>query len=154
MLYHGGTASHTVITTQDIVTHRILRNQMNPHFSAKAVPTFSSTIRECTSLFVRKMQDKCGQEIDLEQWMQFWAGDVAAQTTLGVRFGFMEQGQDIQEVLGGLRVGFRYAASVGQIPSLHSWLIGNRKVIDFLGKFVSLPDPPGVYLDVCRYVPQ
>lgn len=123
---------------------------MNPHFSAKAVPTFSNTIEECTSLFVEKMQGKCGQDIDLEQWIQYWAGDVAAQTTLGTRFGFMEQEQDIQGVLEGLRVGFRYAASVGQIPSLHSWLIGNRTAIQFLSRFVSVPDPPGVYINVSR----
>lgn len=123
---------------------------MASKFSAKAVFAFEPAVDDCIDVFTRAMEQRCGDVVDLEKWLQYWTGDVAGETSLGRRVGFMEKDTDVRDVLQGLKIGFRYAASFGQLPACHSWLIGNRGLIDFLGKFVEVPNPPGVYIDV-RY---
>lgn len=100
------------------------------------------------------MSHRCGQQVDLEQWLQYWTGDVAAETALGRSVGFMEQGSDIRGIIQGLKTGFRYAACIGQVPACHPWLIGNRGLIKFLGRFMAVPDPPGEYIKVEIWFPQ
>ena len=124
---------------------------MASKFSAKAVTSFESAVDGCLDTFARTMEQRCDEAVNLEQWLQYWTSDVAAETTLGNRVGFMEKNADIRGIIQGLKFGFRYAASVGQVPACHSWLVGNRGLINFLERFVGIPDPPGVYIEVSHY---
>ena len=137
-----------MITTQDNERHRLLRFDMASKFSARAVLCFERAVDGCIDTFVRAMEQRCDEVVDLERWLQYWTGDVAAETALDERVGFMEKDADIRDVIQGLKFGFRYAASIGQVPGCHSWLVGNRGLLNFLKRFVGIPDPPGVYIEV------
>ncbi|KAJ5697351.1 hypothetical protein N7488_011035 [Penicillium malachiteum] len=89
------------------------------------------------------MKDLEGQRVDLGEWLQWYAFDVIGAITFQQRFGFMEQREDVQNMIADLEVGLKYAGVVGQVPSLHSWMIGNIWVGKFLAMqpFVHAPDP-------------
>jgi len=57
-----------------------------------------------------------GERVDLGMWLQFYTFDVVGELTFGKKFGFLEEGRDvdgIMESIGGLLV---YLGLCGQVP--------------------------------------
>ncbi|KAL9619348.1 MAG: hypothetical protein Q9160_006028 [Pyrenula sp. 1 TL-2023] len=125
-----------------------MRTALASKFSSQAVLSFEKAVDNCIGILEQELSRRLDQVLDLEKWLQFWTSDVAAETSLGQRIGFMEQDCDVRDMIQGLRGGFRYAAAVGQVPAAHAWLIGNRRLVDFVTKFLGFPDPPGEYIAV------
>lgn len=55
----------------------------------------------------------------------------------------MEKREDVQDMIGSLESGLKYAGIVSQVPSLHGWIIGNLWVSKFLAAqpFLKVGDP-------------
>lgn len=106
---------------------------------------------ECSDIFVRAMRDLQGKPVDLGIWLQWYAFDVIGAITFQRRFGFMEKRQDVHGMISGIEGDLKYAAVVGQIPALHSWLMGSRFVSKCLSEqpFVDIPDPLRTIVKVC-----
>lgn len=87
----------------------------------------------CSEIFTAAITDLQGQVVDLGEWLQWYAFDVIGAITFSKRFGFMENRQDVNGVIAGLEGGLMYSSVVGQIPWMHSWLLGNKTVNRLLG---------------------
>jgi hypothetical protein len=53
------------------------------------------------------------------------AFDVVGEITFAQKFGFLEQGSDIDGMMGAIEGMLSYAAICGQVPELHPFLLGN-----------------------------
>lgn len=84
------------------------------------------------------MTDLAGQPIDMAEWLQWYAFDVIGKITFAQTFGFLENRQDPDKVIDGLEVGTQYNTTIGQIPEMHPWLIGNDRLMDFMMGFPSI----------------
>ncbi|USP80377.1 UbiH, 2-polyprenyl-6-methoxyphenol hydroxylase and related FAD-dependent oxidoreductase [Curvularia clavata] len=80
------------------------------------------------------MADLQGEIVDLGAWVQWYAFDVIGEITFKQRFGFKEQRKDINNTIAGIETGLVYASLVGQIPSLHDYLLGSATVNYILTK--------------------
>ncbi|KAJ5719166.1 cytochrome P450 [Penicillium malachiteum] len=108
-----------------------------------SIESFEPFADECKKIFFDSIKDLEGQRVDLGACLQWYAFDVIGAITFQQRFGFMEQRKDVQNMIADLEVGLRYAGVAGQVPSLHSWIIGDIWVGKFLAMqpFVHAPDP-------------
>lgn len=78
------------------------------------------------------MQDLEGQKVDLGSWLQWYAFDVIGMITFNRRFGFMEEGKDVRDMIADIEAGLRYAGIAGQVEGLHHWLVGNKLLMRIL----------------------
>ncbi|KAJ5629935.1 cytochrome P450 [Penicillium herquei] len=133
----------SMFSVRDPATHQALRRPVAQKFSMSSIKSLEPFADECTKIFIDSMKDLEGQRVDLGEWLQWYAFDVIGAITFQQRFGFMEQRKDVQNMIADLEVGLQYAGIVGQVPSLHSWMIGNIWVGKFLAMqpFVHAPDP-------------
>jgi hypothetical protein len=103
--------------------------------------SYEEYVDECTKIFIDAMRDLEGESVDLSKWLQWYAFDVIASITFQRRFGFMEQRQDIDNMIRDLDLGGGYIKVVSQFPGLHPWLVGNKTLMGFMERlFGELPD--------------
>ena len=140
----------SMFSVRDPAAHQALRRPVAQKFSMSSIKSLEVFADECTKIFVDAMKDLEGQKVDLGAWLQWYAFDVIGAITFQRRFGFMEKREDVMGMIGGLEFGLKYMGIVSQIPSLHSWLMGNIWVAKFLAAqpFVKVSDPLRTMVDV------
>ena len=139
----------SMFTVRDPAAHQALRRPVAQKFSMSSIKSLEPFADECSAIFIDAMRDLEGQRVDLGAWLQWYAFDVIGAITFQHRFGFMEKRMDVQGMIGGLEVGLRYAGIVSQVPSLHSWMIGNFWVGKVLG-FMGVSDPLRTMVEVSQ----
>ncbi|OCT44841.1 Pisatin demethylase [Cladophialophora carrionii] len=73
-----------------------------------------------------KQYANTGRVCDFGEWLQWYAFDVIGEMTFSHRFGFLEQGKDVGNIIQTLTKSGAYTAIVGQMPWLDLWLGKNR----------------------------
>ena len=144
----SGSGVHMLVTTQDGARHRLLRSQVASLFTEQGMLAFEDAVDDCVREFIQALRSRAIAPLDLSDWFQYYAGDVAARTTLGEAVGFLSHGEDIDDMVANLARGFHYAAIVGQVPDWHPYLIGNRRIMPILTKYLGFPDPTKPFLEV------
>ena len=66
-----------------------------------------------------------GKLCDFGEWLQWYAFDVIGEMTMSKRFGFLEQGKDVNDIIKTLNKSGAYTAIVGQMPWLDYVLAKN-----------------------------
>ena len=139
----------SMFTTRDPAYHKALKQPVAQLFSMTNMRNYETYADDCTGIFIQAMRDLESQPVDFAIWLQWYAFDVIACITFQRRFGFMEQRKDIDNMIGGLDAGLNYVKIIGQCPTLHPYLMGNRPLMKFLATVIpNLPDPLGRFIDV------
>ena len=89
---------------------------------------FEPYVDSCSNLFFERLDEsfvKQSRSCDLGTWLQLYAMDVIAEVTFGKRFGCLEQGGDVGNLIATIEKFLFYASWVGQIPWMHKYLLGN-----------------------------
>lgn len=82
----------------------------------------------CTSFFLRRTEElfaTTGQPCSFSQWIQFFAFDVIGEITWSRRLGFVEENQDISDIIATVDSFQNYGTVIGQNPWLDRILIKN-----------------------------
>lgn len=149
--FYKGEVMDSMFTTRDPEWHKAFKSPVAQLFSMTNMRNYEPYTDDCTGLFENAMRDMAGQTFDLAAWLQFYAFDVIASITFQRRFGFLEQRQDIGQLIGSLDKGLKYIGIVTQFPAWHAWLMGNRPLMKLLKATVpGLPDPLKTFMDVSR----
>ena len=122
----------SMFSSRDPAYHQALRRSVSQKFSMSSIKALEPFADECSEIFTRAMKDLEGKPVDLGVWLQWYAFDVIGAITFQRRFGFMEKREDIQGMIGDIDSSLRYAATIGQVPEFHPWLMGNLWVSRFL----------------------
>ncbi|KAH7267929.1 cytochrome P450 [Fusarium solani] len=130
----------SMFTTTDPQEHKALKRPVAQKFSMSSLRTLEYLVDPCSEIFTKAMLDLQGQVVDLGEWAQWYAFDVIGAITFSRRFGFMENRKDVKNIISGIELGLAYAGIIGQVPSLHRYLLGNLTLRRILGR-LGVPDP-------------
>jgi cytochrome P450 len=103
----------------------------------------------CIKILEEKFEKLQGQIIDLGTWVHWYAFDVITSITFSNRLGFMEREEDVGGIIEAIEGRLMYNSVIGQTPSLHNFLLGN-KVVEYIANFI----PPIARLNKARYIVQ
>jgi len=146
---YQGAPLDSLFSTRDPVYHKNVKKPVANLFSMTNLKSYEIYVDECNDIFLNAMRDLEGQVVDLSKWLQWYAFDVIASITFQRRFGFMEQRQDMDNMIKDLDHGGRYIKVISQYPGMHPWLIGNRWLVRSWERlFGALPDALTRFMEV------
>ncbi|KAK5266971.1 hypothetical protein LTR99_006071 [Exophiala xenobiotica] len=116
----------TVFSITDSQGHRDLKRPVGAAFAMSALLDLESLADECTTILQRKLDGLEGQNIDFGTWLHWYAFDVIMYLTFSNSMGFMEREQDVQGIISAIEGRLFYNSIIGQVPSVHKFLLGNR----------------------------
>jgi hypothetical protein len=123
-----------MFSTRDQADHKHLKQPVAGSFALSSIRQLEPLVDECTDIFIEEMAKRSPAPVDFSTWLQWYAFDVIGSITFLKRFGFMEQGKDVEHLIENLEGGLTYISTICFTPELHGWLLGN----DTLMKFLSL----------------
>ncbi|KUJ19272.1 putative cytochrome P450 pisatin demethylase [Mollisia scopiformis] len=122
-----GKAQMSLFSSRDQVYHRELKRKAGNMYSMTSLLEMEDSIDECTALFVKilgELADK-GEAMDLGAWLQYYAFDVIGEISFNKKFGFLEKGGDLDDMMATIDGILFYSTVIGQVPYLHPFLLGN-----------------------------
>ena len=102
MPYTKQGALPAVFNTRDETLHKQLKNPIAPLYSLSNVVTFESFIDEVLELLCKQIDQRYVKSqgiVDLGDWLQYFAFDVMGTMTFSKRYGFLEQGKDVDAMI-------------------------------------------------------
>ncbi len=146
--YHGQPLDN-MFTAVDPQLHRQLRSPTVQVFSMTNLRNYEQSVDDCTEILMRMLHEADGRALDYTEWFQWYAFDVISSITWQRRLGFLESRDDVLGMIRGQKFSSTYFAIVGQLPWLHPYLMGNRRLVKLLLKiFPDQPDPMGTLFTV------
>ncbi|PVH96859.1 cytochrome P450 [Periconia macrospinosa] len=112
-----------LFATQDEGIHRMLKKPIASVYSMTNLTSFEDLVDRTISVFLDILDErfvKTGQVCDWGMYLQYFAFDVVGEITFSKRLGFLEQGKDVENIMGNIWKWFEYVAVVGQVPWLDS----------------------------------
>ncbi len=81
-----------------------------------------SYISNCVQVFETRLAEFAEKAavFDLGHWLQCYAFDVIGEITFGKRFGFLDRGEDIGDIMSVLDGFLSYSSWMGVIPEFHA----------------------------------
>lgn len=125
----------SLFSDQSVRRHAQNRKQYQATYSMSALVHYEAFVDECADIFARRLSELSTTDIavDMRHWFQCYAFDVIGMITYAKRLGFLDQGDDVGNVIGALEDHLGYATLVGIFPSLHrlffpikNYLAGNK----------------------------
>ena len=127
MPYTKQGALPAVFNTRDETLHKQLKNPIAPLYSLSNVVTFESFIDEVLELLCKQIDQRYVKSqgiVDLGDWLQYFAFDVMGTMTFSKRYGFLEQGKDVDAMIETIGQFIETTAPVS------SWLYQLRPLSD------------------------
>jgi cytochrome P450 len=124
MFHLDGTT--TTFSERDELVHRAKRRPVSAAYSMSTMKELEPMNDECSAILCDKLGGLVGQEIDLGDWLHWYAFDVVTTIAFSNRLGFMESQGDVQGVIQALSTRLKYNTVIGQAPYLHRYLAGSR----------------------------
>ncbi|PWY74505.1 cytochrome P450 [Aspergillus sclerotioniger CBS 115572] len=126
---------HNLFSVRNTAHHSDARRKVASMYSMSAVVSYEPYVNDCIRRFCAQLDSfaKAGSMVDLGHWLQCFAFDTISGITYGERIGFLDQGQDINNLMANLEKNFLFSSLTG----LMLWL---RPVVLFLGKFFASSD--------------
>ncbi|KAK4548038.1 hypothetical protein LTR36_010758 [Oleoguttula mirabilis] len=137
----------TTFSVRDEDRHKAMKRPVASAFSMSSLKELEPMNDDCSAIFSRKLEGFVGQEIDLGQWVHWYAFDVISSITFSNRIGFMEQETDVNNIIAAIEGRLVYNSIVGQAPYLHKYLFGNS-IVAWLASFI----PAIATLNSSRYI--
>jgi len=111
-----GGALPAVFNTRDETLHKKIKSPIAPLFSlSNTLPLevfVNKTIQVMTDQIDKRFVDS-QVTFDLADWLQYFAFDVMGTLTFSKRYGFLEQGKDVNSMLSTIWAYMSNAAPVG-----------------------------------------
>ena len=82
---------------------------------------YESYVESAQDVFKQRLMEMCedGRVVDMHHWLQCYAFDVIGNITYSRRFGFLDEGKDIEGTMASLDSNLSYSTLVGVYPWAH-----------------------------------
>lgn len=142
-----GKPVRSIAAMQDKKAHANLKRPVVSIYSMSNMITFEPIVDDTIRYFLKRLDEtfmsgsNTGKSCDIDNWVQYCASmsfcycplvltsivafDVVGEFTLSSRFGFLEQGQDIENMLHDLDAQFSYNGCIQTMPILDKLLKKN-----------------------------
>ncbi|GCB25018.1 pisatin demethylase [Aspergillus awamori] len=126
---------HNLFSVQNVADHSSARRKVAAMYAMSAIVSYEPYVDNCIRRLREKLDStaKDGSTLDLGHWLQCFAFDTISEITYGERFGFLDNGKDINNLIANLDQSFVISSLVG----LLIWL---RPLALFLGSFFATSD--------------
>ncbi|PYI33243.1 cytochrome protein [Aspergillus indologenus CBS 114.80] len=123
----------TLFPDRNIKRHSETRKRFSSLYSMSSLLHYEEFADQCADLFRDRLTEfaQSGQTFDLHHWLQCYAFDVIGDITFGQRFGFLDQGEDIEGAISALQKVMAYSTLIGIYPEWHP------RVYEPLSRFTS-----------------
>jgi len=131
----------TVFSVRSEHAHRGIKRPIAGAYSMTTLLELEGLTDECIAIFQDKIKDKLEQaerykiELDLGEWLHWYAFDVITSITFSNRLGFMQAERDVEGIISAIEGRLKYNATIGQWPALHKLLLGNN-FVSWVANFV------------------
>ena len=143
-----------MFTARDPQHHKVLRSATAQVYSMTNLRNYEAHVDECTELFLGILKKHEGQTMDVTEYIHWYAFDVIAAITFQKRLGFLDHGKDMLGLVATRTFSAKYFAFAGQVPWVHPYLLGNRRMMGLLAKlYPDTPDPHGTLFGVSTLRP-
>ncbi|KAL8722234.1 MAG: hypothetical protein Q9181_007531 [Wetmoreana brouardii] len=125
----SGSSLPVVFNTRDETTHKQIKNPIAPMFSLSSTVTYEVFVDQVLEVLFTQLDQRyvhSHRSFDLGNWLQYFAFDVMGTLTFSKRYGFLEQGRDVNGMLASIWDYMTDAAPFTQIPWLDTWWRKNR----------------------------
>lgn len=119
--YVKGKAIPGLFATQDENVHRLLKRPIAGMYSMTSLVSYEPHVDSTIKTFFNQLDNrfvKTGHVCNLHDWLQMFAFDVIGAITFSKRFGFLEQGKDVDGIMGSSWRYFSDASLISQMPWL------------------------------------
>lgn len=117
----------TLFADRSIRRHADNKRVYQSAYSMTALVQYEPYVDECSDLFIRRLEEKSGGEaVDLSHWLQCFAFDVIGKVTYAERLGFLDNMEDIGDMMATLDRHIVYATLTGIYSRLHPYLVPLR----------------------------
>ncbi|KAI9370220.1 cytochrome P450 [Aspergillus egyptiacus] len=133
----SGGALPAVFNTRDEGLHKKIKSPIAPFYSLTNVLPLEGFVDETVQVMVSQLDARfaaTNKEFDLGDWLQYFAFDVMGTLTFSKRYGFLEQGRDVDGMLGTIWTFMMNAAPMTQIPWFDELWYKNRVASFFRGR--------------------
>ena len=128
----------TVFSIRDESAHKALKRPVANAYSMSALVELEPMTDTCIKILENKLGGMQGKDIDLGEWLQWYAFDVITSITFSNRLGFMEEGKDVAGIINAIEGRLAYNSVVGEVPALHKYLLGNPIIASIANLIPSL----------------
>ncbi|PWY65419.1 pisatin demethylase [Aspergillus eucalypticola CBS 122712] len=120
-----GTVLDNVSSTRDEKKHSVLRRAVANAYSLGTLVEYESLVDSTTRCFFEQLESrfvKTGEVCPLSRWVQMYAFDIIGELTFSKRFGFLEGGKDIDNMIYHTGKAMDYIGIMGQLPFLDEYV--------------------------------
>lgn len=138
---NGRRAASLVAVTDEAVHARMKRLVANA-YALSTLVEFEPLVDNTTHVFLDTLQQRFAdtkQQLDLGFYLQAYAFDVMGELTMSRRLGFIERGEDVNNIVKSINANFEYFSVIGQMPWLDDLLGKNPIYVKYFRKNVSSP---------------
>ncbi|KAF1928792.1 cytochrome P450 [Didymella exigua CBS 183.55] len=142
-----GVPLKTLFTSTDEAFHSKLRRSVSNAYAMTSLVQFEPLVDSTTAEFLKQLKQRYADKddesgtVDLGAWLQYYAFDVICELTYSKRMGFLDRGQDVENIISSLEWLLSYAAVIGQVPILDRLFLKNpvRRWLSARGFIPSTP---------------
>lgn len=142
-----------IFATQSELIHRNLKRPVSAAYSMSNLVSFEPYVDATMRVFCDQLESRFISKdggrppaCNLSDWLQMFAFDVIGELTFSKRFGFLENGEDVDGIMAGLWNTFKKTSLVTQMPWLEYLWTNNPVLRHFRGNGKS----PGVVFAMSR----
>ncbi|KAJ9648121.1 hypothetical protein H2199_001898 [Coniosporium tulheliwenetii] len=102
-----------MFATQDEKIHSILKKPIASVYSMSNLVSFEPYVNSTMQVFCEQLDARFadrGQICDFSTWLQYFAFDVVGEITFSKRLGFLETGEDVENIMSDIWKFFQYVA--------------------------------------------
>ena len=120
-----GKRLYTLFTSTDEKFHAKLRRAVANAYSMSSLVQFEPLVDSTIEVFLKELGsrfgDKSGEEgvCDFGTWLQYYAFDVIGELSFSKRLGFVEEGRDVDGIIGNLESLLNYVSVVRRFRCLN-----------------------------------
>ena len=137
----------TVFSIRDEAGHKALKRPVANAYSMSALVELEPMTNDCITILEKKFAGMPGKDVDLGEWLQWYAFDVITSITFSNRLGFMEEEKDVAGIINAIEGRLAYNSVIGEAPTLHKFLLGNTVVRSLANQIPAL-----ARLNSARYI--
>lgn len=113
-----GVPLKTLFTSTDELFHAKLRRSVSSAYGMSSLVQFEPLVDSTTTEFIHQLKQRYADKldsqgvVDLGAWLQYYAFDVICELTYSKRMGFVDRGQDVENIISNLEWFLNYVAVV------------------------------------------
>ncbi|KAI8632764.1 putative cytochrome P450 pisatin demethylase [Xylariaceae sp. FL1651] len=113
----------SLFTDQNIKRHAETRKRFQGLYSMSSLLSYEQYVDECIDILLSRLTQiaQSGESVDMAHWLQCFAFDVMGNITYSERFGFLDNGEDINGTLAALQTSLVYSTLAGIYAWFHPY---------------------------------